>query len=422
MSWIQSIFKSRDKPQDRTISTYPFFMGKSTSGKMVNQKTAMQVSAVYACVRVLAEAVAQLPLHVYEITDDGLVKATDHPLYFLLHNEPNPEQTSFVYRETVLTHLLLWGNSYSQIIRNGKNEVIALYPLMPDRMTVNRDENGQIYYEYLTYGDDLQNSKQGVIRLSASDVLHIPALGFDGLVGYSPIAMARNSIGMAISTEEYGSKFYENGAAPSGILQHPGTLKDPQKVRESWEAAFGGSANSHRTAVLEEGMTYQPISIAPADSQFIESRKFSIEEIARIFRVPPSFIGDLDHTNFSSVEQMSLDFSIYTLTPWLVRLEQGMEKSLLNRNEKTKYCIKFNMDGLLRAQYQSRMAGYATGIQNGILTPNDCRAKEGLDLFPDETGANRLYVNGNMLPLELAGAAYIPKENVEVKNNGQEDS
>lgn len=256
MGLFSNIFKARDKPQNRTIgSNYSFFFGGTTSGKPVNEHTAMQMTAVYSCVRILAEAVAGLPLHLYKYTDSGgKEKALSHPLYFLLHDEPNPEMSSFVFRETLMTHLLLWGNAYAQIIRNGKGEVIALYPLMPNRMSVDRDSSGSLYYTYTRYSDEAPTTKGMTVTLRPSDVFHIPGLGFDGLVGYSPIAMAKNAIGMAIACEEYGAKFFANGAAPGGVLEHPGTIKDPQKVRDSWNAAYQGSSNSHRVAVLEEGV------------------------------------------------------------------------------------------------------------------------------------------------------------------------
>lgn len=295
MGLLSGLFNSRDKPENRTSgSAFSFFLGGTTSGKYVNERTSMQMTAVYCCVRILSEAVAGLPIHLYRYTDvGGKEKAVDHPLYFLLHDEPNTEMTSFVFRETLMTHLLLWGNAYAQIIRNGKGEVIGLYPLMPDRMTVDRDENGNLYYEYTRYSEDAKtmNTKDTTVRLSPRDVLHIPGLGFDGLVGYSPIAMAKNAIGLAIATEEYGSKFFANGAAPSGVLEHPGVLKDPAKLRDSWTQTFGGSHNANKVAVLEEGVKYTPISISPNEAQFLETRKFQIDEIARIFRVPPHMIG-----------------------------------------------------------------------------------------------------------------------------------
>src|SRR5574344_2724030 len=268
-------------------SGYRFMMGGSTSGRKVNEHSAMQMTAVYACVRILSESIASLPVHLYQYESEGnKEKAVKHPLYRILHDEPNPEMTSFVFRETLMTHLLLWGNAYAQIIRNGKGEVIALYPLMPNRMEVNRDTNGMLYYVYQKSGDDAPTMEGSSVILSPGEVLHVPGLGFDGLVGYSPIAMAKNAIGLSMAAEEYGAKFYANGAAPSGVLEHPGVLKDPAKVRDSWNAAFGGSSNSHKVAVREEGLKYTPISISPNEAQFLETRKFQIDEIARIFRVP----------------------------------------------------------------------------------------------------------------------------------------
>jgi HK97 family phage portal protein len=424
MSILKGIFKSRDKPKDRTSgSAFSFFLGNSTSGKHVTERSAMQMTAVYSCVRVLSEAVAGLPLHLYRYTGNGSKeKAVDHPLYSLLHDEPNPEMTSFVFRETLMTHLLLWGNAYAQIIRNGKGEVIALYPLMPNRMTVDRDENGSLYYEYITSDDDAHTMKGSTVRLSPRDILHIPGLGFDGLVGYSPIAMAKNAIGMAIACEEYGAKFFSNGAAPSGVLEHPGILKDPARIRESWQQTFGGSGNAHKVAVLEEGMKYTPISINPQEAQFLETRKFQIDEIARIFRIPPHMIGDLDHSTFSNIEQQSLEFVKYTLDPWVTRWEQAMRKALLSDDEKKDYFFKFNVDGLLRGDYASRMSGYATARQNGWMSANDIRELENLDLIPEEEGGDLYLINGNMTKLSDAGIFAASGQTSEENDKEDENS
>jgi len=406
MGIFSGLFRSRDKPTDSTVgSRYAFYMGGSSSGKVVTERSAMQMTAVYACVRILSEAIAGLPLHMYRYKDDGgKEKALDHPLYLLLHDEPNPEMSSFVFRETLMTHLLLWGNAYAQIIRNGKGEVVALYPLMPNKMTVSRDETGQLYYTYQKSQEELPKDNTYTVTIHPSDVLHIPGLGFDGLVGYSPIAMAKNAIGLAIATEEYGSKFFANGAAPSGVLEHPGTIKDPQRVRESWMSQFGGSANSNKIAVLEEGLKYTPISISPEQAQFLETRKFQINEIARIFRVPPHMVGDLEKSSFSNIEQQSLEFVKYTLDPWVVRWEQSIQRTLLTPEEKKTYFVKFNVEGLLRGDYQSRMSGYATARQNGWMSANDIRELENLDRIPAEDGGDLYLVNGNMLPLNRAGA------------------
>ncbi len=227
MGILSGLFRSRDKPTNSTAgSAWRFYFGNSSSNKLVSERSAMQVAAVYACVRVLAEAVAQLPLHLYRYTGEGSKeKAADHPLYFLLHDEPNPEMSSFVFRETLMTHILLWGNAYAQIIRNGKGEVVALYPLMPNRMRVDRDEHGRLYYEYTLSDDDAPQIKKTILK--PSEVLHIPGLGYDGLVGYSPIAVAKNAIGLTIATEEYGVKFLR-------MVQHleaSWNIREPSKTR-----------------------------------------------------------------------------------------------------------------------------------------------------------------------------------------------
>lgn len=415
MGLINKLFKSRDHPKidNKTVgSSYSFYMGGSSAGKNVNERSAMQMTAVYSCVRILAEAVAGLPLHLYRYKEDGgKERAIDNNLYHLLHDEPNKEMSSFIFRETLMTHLLLWGNAYAQIIRNGKGEVVALYPLMPNKMQVDRDENGELYYIYTRSSDEAKTMEGVTVYLTPRDVLHIPGLGFDGLVGYSPIAMAKNAIGLAIATEEYGAKFFANGAAPSGVLEHPGTIKDPSRLRENWNSTFGGSANSGKVAVLEEGMKYTPISISPEQAQFLETRKFQIDEIARIFRVPPHMVGDLEKSSFSNIEQQSLEFVKYTLDPWVIRWEQSLSRALLNEDEKRKYFFKFNLEGLLRGDYESRMSGYAVARQNGWMSANDIRELENMDKIPAEDGGDLYLINGNMLPLNKAGAyANIEKE------------
>ena len=407
---IKSLFgfgQARDKPVDKAADAgYSFLFGRTTSGKPVNERTAMQTTAVYACVRILAEAVASLPLHVYEYQDDGGKKLVhDHPLYYLLHDEPNPEMTSFVFRETLMSHLLIWGNAYAQIIRDGAGRVLGLYPLLPDKMDVQRDDRGNIYYVYSRNSDENPMFKEyGDIRMKAEDVLHIPGLGFDGLIGYSPIAMAKNAVGMTLACEEYGASFFANGANPGGVLEHPGVLKDPSKMRESWNSVYRGVNNAHKIAVLEEGMKYQQIGIPPEEAQFLETRKFQINEIARLYRIPPHMIGDLDKSSFSNIEQQSLEFVKYTLDPWVIRWEQSLQRSLLLPGEKGKYFIKLNVDGLLRGDYQSRMNGYAVGRQNGWFSANDIREMENMNPIPDEQGGNLYLINGAMTKLEDAGA------------------
>jgi len=412
MSIFKGLFHSRDKPQNLgavnakaswekcatgTFLTqfYPF--GGTASGKAVNERTAMTVTAVYACVRILAEAIAGLPLHVYKYKPDG-GKERDiaHPLFRLLHDAPNPEMTSFVFRETLMSHLLLWGNAYAQIIRDGRGQVLALYPLLPSRMQVDRDKaTGRIVYTYA-------KEDGPVIPLRREDVLHIPGLGFDGLVGYSPIAMAKNAVGLALATEEYGAAFFANGANPGGVLEHPGVIKDVQRVKESWNAGYQGSGNAHKIALLEDGMKFHAIGIPPEQAQFLETRKFQINEIARIFRIPPHLIGDLEKATFSNIEHQSLEFVKYTLDPWVVRWEQSLMQALLLPMEKAEYFIKFNLDGLLRGDFKSRNESYATGRQNGWLSANDIRELEDMNRIPEDEGGDAYLVNGNMISITTA--------------------
>lgn len=405
MGLFSGLFKSRDKPKNSYDSpSYTYFFGRSNAGKRVTDKTALQHIVVYACVRVLSEAIAQLPLHVYKYTENGKERVPKHPLYFLLHDQPNPEMTSFVFRETLMSHLLIYGNAFAQIIRNGRGEVLGLYPLMPDRVKVDRDEQNRLIYIYSRYDEANPNVRQmGDIILGAEDVLHVPGLGFDGLVGYSPIAMAKNALGISLACEEYGASFFANGASPSGVLEHPGVIKNPEKVRNAWRQAYG-SGNSHKVAVIEEGMKYTPISIPNNEAQFLETRKFQLEEIARLYRVPLHLIGDLEHATFSNIEQQSLEFVKYTLDPWIVRWEQSMQKALLSDSEKGTYFIKFNVEGLLRGDYASRMQGYATARQNGWMNANDIRELEDMNQIPDELGGNLYLVNGSFTKLADAGA------------------
>ena len=395
--FLSRLFPTRASPKNSFwSSSYSFLFGTSSSGKTVNERTALQTTAVYACVRILAETIASLPLHTYQYTASGKEKAIDHPIYYLLHSEPNPEMTSFVFRETLMGHLLLWGNAYAQIIRDGRGRVVGLYPLLPSKMVVNRTERGILYYQYEKDGQQY--------FLGNHEVLHIPGLGFDGLIGYSPIAMAKNAIGMAIATEEYGAKLFANGATPGGVLEHPGVVKDPARIRDSWNAVYQGSGNAHRIAVLEEGMAFKSIGIPPEQAQFLETRKFQIEEICRIFRVPPHLVASLDRATFSNIEQQSISFVVHTIRPWLVRIEQSINKALLSDSEKGQYFVSFVVEGLLRGEYSARMQGYAIGIQNGFMSPNCVRELENMNQIPVEQGGSTFMVNGNMVSLRDVGA------------------
>ena len=399
-----------------------FVFGIANSGENVDEKSALQIATVYACVRLLAESVAALPLHLYRYSEggNGKERAVDHPLYKILYRQPNPEMTSFSWREVVMMHLLLWGNSYSQIIRDGKNGILGIYPLLPENVEVDRNESGEIYYIYHAYTDEVPGENNKDIIFRREEVLHIPGLGFNGLVGFSPIAMMKNALGTTLAVEKYGSAFFKNGAQPAGVLEHPGVLKNPERIRENWMDVYGGANNAHKVAVLEEGMAYKPISLPPEDSQFLSTREFGVEEICRIFRVPPHMVQDLKRATFNNIEHQSIDFVQHTLMPWLTRIEQAIIKDVLVEEEQEEYFPKFNVDGLMRGDYKSRMDGYAVGFSNGFLSPNDIRRLENMDLIPTEMGGDDYYLNGSYVKLKDAGSAY--KTNLESTQEKEDES
>lgn len=364
--------------------------GGSTAGVPVDEESAMRTSAVYACVKILAETVASLPLHLYKKSGNKKVRAEEHPLFFCLYETPNGETTSFNFREVMMTALLLWGNAYARIIRDKQNHVKELWYLRPDLMTVSRDSSKKLKYEY-------SDENGGVIKYKPEQIFHIKGLSFDGVKGLSPIGQMKEAIGLSLATESYGAAFFGNGARPGGVIEYPGILKDPEKLRESWNKVFQGAKNSNKTAVLEAGAKFHTIGLPPEESQFLQTRKFQINEICRIFRVPPHLVGDLEKATFSNIEHQSIEFVQHTIRPWLVRWEQEISRSLLSDEDRTMYFARFNVDGLLRGDYSSRMQGYATARQNGWMSANDIRELE--DLNPIENGDIYL-VNGNMVQAE----------------------
>lgn len=420
---FRRLFRGRDAPerapdiQDMISAAPEFDFGAAASGKNVTEETAIQISTVYACVRVLAETIASLPLNVYESDGKGGSRiAEKHPLEYLLHDAPNEEMTSFIWREQMMTQILLRGNSYSQIVRSGKTAILSIYPLLSSNMTVDRDDSGALTYEYQTSDGD-------TITLSPAEVLHIPGMGFDGIMGYSPIALMKTTLGLTLAAEEYGSKVFGNGATPAGVLTHPNRLKDPGKLRSAWNAAYGGSANAGKIAILEEGMKFERISMPNNEAQFLETRKFQVSEICRIYRVPPHMVGDLEHATFSNIEHQSISFAVHTIRPWLVRIEQSMNKALFGENERGKYFVKFNMDGLMRGDYKSRMEGYAIARQNGWMSADDIRGLENLNPIGAEKGGEEYLVNGNMIPITQAGqqeAAAQTNNQIEKEGDGDE--
>lgn len=365
------------------------------SGVVVTPHSSLQTAAVYACIRILAETVASLPLPIYQrLPDGGKRRAVDHPLYTILHDQPNGEMSSFEFREVLMAHLLLWGNAYAEIERTQGGRVAGLWPLRPDRMQVVRVD-GDLGYAYR------QNEKEAPVGLAAANVLHLRGLGGDGIVGYSPIELMRRPIGLAMATEKFGSKFYSNSARPGLILTHPGVLGDEayNNLLSSWETRHQGLDNAHRIAILEEGMSVEQVGIPPQDAQYLETRKFQVTEIARMYRVPPHMLADLERATFSNIEHQSLEFVMHSVRPWLVRWEQGMQRQLLMGDQR--YFAEFLVDGLLRGDIASRYQAYATGRQNGWLSANDVRRLENMNPID---GGDTYLVPLNMVPADMVGS------------------
>jgi HK97 family phage portal protein len=345
------------------------------SGVSVTPDSAMRVSAVYACVRVLAESVAQLPLIVYEKRGEKRVRAKDYPLYSLLHDAPNEFQTSFEFREMMQGHLALRGNAYARIVRNrAAGGIVELLPLHPDSVQLEED-NYKIQYKV-----QLKNGQTETLQ--KDQVFHLKGLSSDGFTGMSPITMAREAIGLAIATERYGAQLYGNGAKPGGILKHPQKFSSKEvqeRVRDSWDAFTSGD-NAGKTAVLEEGMDWVKVGMTAEDSQFLEGRRFQVSEIARIFRVPTMLLQHDDKTStYASAEQFMLSFVTHTMTPWLVRWEQSIRLQLMSEDERERYFSEFLMDGLLRGDTKSRYEAYGKAITDGWMNRNEARVKENLD-------------------------------------------
>jgi HK97 family phage portal protein len=367
-----------DLLMDRAVSGYP-----TASGVDVNDQTALSCMAVYAAVRLLSETVGSLPGHVMRLTDVGKDKALTHPLYPIIHEQPNPEQTAMEWRETAMCHLLLRGNHYSEKQYDQAGRLIALWPIHPDRVRIERASPTAP----LSYGIKMPGSGQEV-WLGQDRMLHLRGLGSNGVTGFSPIALARQALGLAVAAQDYGARLFKNDTRPGGVLEHPQKLSDPayKRLRASIEEQHQGLSNAHRMMILEEGMKWSQVGINPDEAQFLESRKFSVTEIARLFNLPPHFLRDLERATFSNIEQQAIEFVVYSLRPWVVRFEQRLKIELLSPQDRVTHFIKFNVDGLLRGDIQTRYAAYQVAKQNGWLNADEIRELEDLNPIPDDKG------------------------------------
>ena len=374
--------------------------GRTATGIAIDEENALSSTAVFAAVKILSETIASLPLHLYKRLERGKKRAVDHHLYPILHFRPNPTMTSMAYREAMMGQLLLWGNSYSVIERVGTGEVNALYPLISSRVEVKWDRGNPFYF--YTFSDGSEKIFPG------REILHIAGFSRGGRSGYGLISQGREAIGLSLATEEYGARFFSNNAKPPVALEHPGHLGDKglKNLRKALEAEHQGLSQSHKMMILEEGMKLHEYGVSPEDSQALETRKFQVTEIARLFNIPPHILKDLERATFSNIEHSSLEFVIYTLRPWLVKLEQNYSLQLLPELDHNEYFSEHLVDGLLRGNIESRYKAYATARLNGWMSANDIRELENMN--PIE-GGDIYLVPLNMQPINwLVGEK--PKE------------
>lgn len=388
-------------PQDPALRDW-FGGGTLTNaGECVDEQKALTYSAVFACVRVIAETTSVLPFIVYRrVEPRGKVRLTTHPAYRLLHDQASPEMSAMAFREAITGHVLTWGNGYAEIEWDNASRPIALRLLTPDRVRPDRVGGRLVYYVRRA------NGAEGP-PLSPDDILHVAGLGYDGIVGYSPIRMAQESVGLGMAADRYGAGFFKNGSRPGGVLQHPGQIKNLERIdqlKRHWEDLHQGAGNSHKVAILEDGMTWQAMGVGNNEAQFLESRQFQIEEIARFYRMPLHKIGHLLHATFSNIEHQSIEFLTDTMLPWLTRWEQEVKRKLFPEEEDV--FAEHLVDGLLRGDSASRSAALATQFGNGALSIDEWRAIENRDPLPDGAGA-RYFVPLNLVPVDklLAGDA-----------------
>lgn len=350
---------------------------RSQTNELITPEGALSVSAVLAAFTIISEDISSLPLMLYQRTKKGKDRAWASPYYGLMHDSPNPEHTSMVFREIMMGHLLAWGNFYGQMIWDDAGVVKEIWPLRPDRMAVSR-VNGARRYTYMT-------SEGKERKFTSDDILHIPAFGFDGLIGYSRISLARNSIGLSIAAEKFGSKFFANDARPGVVLKHPGKLSDAAyaHLASSWNDEHQGSSNSWKPAILEEGLDVETVGIPPEDAQFLQTRQFQVAEIARIFRVPPHMIGDVTNSTSwgTGIDSQEQGYVGHTLRPWTVRIEQSLSQQLLLGNDRQYMFFEHLFDGLLRGDITTRYTAYVQALNNGFMSPNEVRGKENLNSY-----------------------------------------
>jgi HK97 family phage portal protein len=392
------------------------------TGKSISEQSALNISTVWACQRNISETIAGLPLHLYQATESGKRVASEHPLDWVLYGEANEEMSSRALRETMTAHCVTWGNAFAlKVKRGGTQQTIGLWLWTPDSVRMDRTRAGQLVYIHREGTDK---------EYQPSDVFHLPGLGFDGLLGYSVIAMARQSLGLASIQDEYVAKFFAAGGRMPYLLEKKIPFKDDQKFdefREKWERTYGGASNFHKAPILEGDITLKELGMPFKDAELLASRLASVPEICRWFRMFPFMVGHMDQLTFNNVEHLGLQAVQYTYSAWLNRWETEINRQLLTNGEKGRYYAKHNINALLRGDFKTRMEGYSTGLQNGFLNPDFVCDLEDWDRLPNQAGqAYHIQLNMQTLPgtgepttAERAALAKIDLQQQQPNNGGK---
>ena len=373
----------------------------SKVGIHINARNALQVTAVFACVRLLSENIASLPLVLYRKTEKGKDKATDRQDYGVLHDVPNPETDSFQFWQAFLANMLIYGRGYAEVVRDGAGRVVQMWNITTPYVRIQRNSETQ-ELEYI-----VTSSGGEQFTLRKDQVFRVDWFSMDALNAFKPLELAQNAIGLGEAAEEFASNYFKNGANVGGIIEWPDAMTDDQleSFKKDIREKYAGLSNTARLMFLEQGAKFQKVSNTPEEAQMLETRKFQVEEVARFYNVPLHMIGDLDHATFSNIEQMSLNFVIYTLRPYLVRIERAITAQLLTPQERAIYFPKFTVDALLRGSYLSRMQGYAQARQNGWMNANEIRDLEDMDAIPEEQGGNAYLANSSLRSIAALAAA-----------------
>lgn len=378
-------------PRDPVLAEWISGRAGTYSGVTITHETAMRIMAVYACVRIISESIASLPTEVFRLTEDGREHDRGHRLTDLLGSQPNPDQTAYEFWEMVSAHVALRGDGIAWIRRGGTG-IVGIYPMRPDWVIrVYRGESGRIWYDYrppeqtddfgtpagLYAGPDSEGMN--------SEVLHIRGLSLGGLRGLDPISYARESLGLTSAAEQFGSRFFGQGTVMTGVLQTDSTLSDQayERLKKEWKEKRSGVANAHKTAILEDGVKWQKMGIEPEAAQFLETRKFQVAEVARLYRIPMDMLADSQGTGITNVEQRGIQFVTYTLRPWLKRIEHAIRRDLIPRQDRSQITVKFNVNALLRADLKSRYEAFNRAIGGPWMVPNEARGMEGLNSRDD---------------------------------------